>query len=77
MAKTDPIKGRNDYLISYNAVSAIMWAAALGWVVLTVAMHGTGKVFANASNFTRMVQTMAGLEVAHSLTGRRIDWVLS
>ena len=72
MAKTDPIKGRNDYLISYNAVSAIMWAAVLGWVVLTVTMHGTGKVFANAANFTRMVQTMAGLEIAHSLTGEEL-----
>lgn len=69
MARTDPIKGRNDYLISYNAVSAIMWAAVLGWVVLTATFHGTDKVFANAANFTRMVQTMAGLEVAHSLTG--------
>jgi very-long-chain (3R)-3-hydroxyacyl-CoA dehydratase len=69
MEKTAPFKARNDYLISYNAVSAIMWAAVLGWVVLTATIHGTGKVFANAANFTRMVQTLAALEIAHSLTG--------
>lgn len=76
----DAKKARNDYLIAYNGISAIMWSAVLAQVIGTVVMQGWEKVFSNAANFTRMVQTMAVMEIVHSAAGkvepREISWVL-
>ena len=71
----DTVKARNDYLIAYNGISAIMWSAVLSQVIGTIFMRGWGKVFENASDFTRMVQSLAVLEVVHSAAGEgcRVD----
>ena len=65
----DTAKARNDYLIAYNGISAIMWSAVLSQVIGTFVLRGWGRVFENASDFTRMVQTLAILEVVHSAAG--------
>jgi very-long-chain (3R)-3-hydroxyacyl-CoA dehydratase len=63
------VKARNDYLISYNAVSAILWSSVLSLVLGTAVTKGIGQVFDNAADFTRMVQSLAVLEILHSAAG--------
>lgn len=59
------------YLLVYNALSAALWATVLAKVVLTAAGKGvaSGAVYVEAERFTRLTQTVAGLEVLHSLLG--------
>lgn len=63
-------KARTDYLISYNAVSAVLWSAVLSQVVGTILLQGADKVYNNAAEFTRLVQSLAVMEVIHSAAGR-------
>jgi very-long-chain (3R)-3-hydroxyacyl-CoA dehydratase len=63
------VKARNDYLISYNAVSAILWSSVLSLVLGTAITKGIDNVFDHAANFTRMVQSLAVLEIIQSATG--------
>lgn len=59
------------YLLAYNGVSAALWATVLVKVVIIVASEGleSGKVYAEVERFARLTQTVAGLEVLHSLFG--------
>ncbi|KAF1968177.1 PTPLA-domain-containing protein, partial [Bimuria novae-zelandiae CBS 107.79] len=59
------------YLIAYNAISATLWFGVLAQVVLLAAREGveSGKVYAGLERYTRVTQSLAGLEVVHSLLG--------
>lgn len=67
--KQVPPKWKTLYLVLYNFLSATLWSAVLGRVVLIVTLHGIGKVFLGVGDYVRWVQTLAGLEVVHSLVG--------
>ena len=60
---------RTSYLIFYNFVSAILWSVVLGGVVYTSTIRGTRNVHAAFGESTKWTQTLAGLEVVHSLLG--------
>ncbi|KAF9736917.1 hypothetical protein PMIN06_010679 [Paraphaeosphaeria minitans] len=62
---------KKQYLISYNAISATLWFGVLARVVMHAAAEGVenGAVYQNLEQYTRIVQTGAGLEVLHSLLG--------
>ena len=63
---------RTVYLVSYNALSAILWGIILlrtGRIAL-LSPAGLGGVYATLGWFTRMVQTAAGLEVVHAAVGK-------
>lgn len=63
-----PIK--NAYLILYNAVSASLWLAVMVKTVTTiVAGGGPAAVFDTTGEFCKWTQTLAGMEVLHSLLG--------
>ena len=65
---SSPVK--TAYLILYNAVSAIAWGFVLTRTVTTVASEGTDRVFLEVGESTKWIQTMAGMEVLHSLFGK-------
>lgn len=62
---------KRQYLLSYNAVSAALWFGVLGRVVMYAAAEGVenGAVYGATERFARLTQTLAGLEVVHSLFG--------
>lgn len=57
------------YLIFYNFVSAVLWSVVLGRTVMLLGLHGPEYVYPNVGEFTKWTQTLAGLEVMHSLLG--------
>lgn len=57
------------YLIFYNFVSAVQWSVVLGRTVLLLGLYGPEYVYPNAGQYTKWTQTLAGLEVLHSLLG--------
>jgi len=71
---------KRQYLISYNAISAALWFGVLGRVAM-FAYHGSlykggwlsaganEGVYEASERYTRLTQTVALLEVAHSLFG--------
>ena len=85
---------KNAYLLTYNALSAALWAGVL-YQTLTIGTHevnnarkagmlygggssipnaiyrglGSGKVYGKLEAYTRIVQSLAGVEVLHSLFG--------
>jgi very-long-chain (3R)-3-hydroxyacyl-CoA dehydratase len=61
---------KTQYLILYNFVSAILWVAVLGRVLLLVPLVGFGKTYRGVGNFAKWTQTMAILEIVHSAIGR-------
>jgi hypothetical protein len=67
--KEVPPSYRSLYLILYNFISAILWAAVMGRVVTIAGIHGWRYVFTGTDSFVRMVQTGAALEVVHSIVG--------
>ncbi|KAF2190224.1 PTPLA-domain-containing protein [Zopfia rhizophila CBS 207.26] len=70
-SKPPPSPLKTTYLLGYNFVSAILWFAVLGRVVLIAASQGveSGKVYQETEKFCRLTQSLAGLEVVHSLLG--------
>ncbi|KAI0603562.1 tyrosine phosphatase-like protein [Biscogniauxia sp. FL1348] len=65
--KSSPVK--NAYLILYNAVSAGLWAVVLGRVIATNLTQGHEAVYPAVGQFCKWTQTLAGMEVLHSLFG--------
>ena len=57
------------YLIAYNGVSFLLWATLLGRIVLTANMAGFASVYPSSGTFAQGVQTLALLEIVHSLVG--------
>ena len=87
-----PSSTKNAYLLTYNAISAALWAFVLyktltttsaeisaagqkGWFSSETAVGAlqkgltSGKVYDELERYTRITQTLAGMEVVHSLTG--------
>lgn len=64
-----PVK--NAYLILYNAVSASLWLVVLLRTAGTILGGGDGytAVFDTTGEFCKWTQTLAGMEVLHSLFG--------
>ncbi|KAI1373401.1 PTPLA-domain-containing protein [Hypoxylon crocopeplum] len=66
--KPSPVK--NGYLILYNAVSATLWLTVLGRVVgAYVEAGGPQLAYPAVGEFCKWTQTLAGMEVLHSLLG--------
>ncbi|KAF4979654.1 hypothetical protein FZEAL_4211 [Fusarium zealandicum] len=57
------------YLILYNFVSAVAWSVVLGRTVALFTLRGPGFVYLGVGEWTRWTQTVAGMEVLHSLLG--------
>ncbi len=65
---SSPVK--NGYLILYNAVSAALWLTVMVRIVAAnVNGGGYTSVYANTGEFCKWTQTLAGMEVLHSLLG--------
>lgn len=61
---------KTSYLVLYNLVSATLWLTIFGRVVsITLLMGKTDVVFKTTSEFTKWTQTLALLEIAHSVLG--------
>ncbi|KAK6953413.1 hypothetical protein Daesc_005717 [Daldinia eschscholtzii] len=65
--KSSPVK--NGYLILYNAVSAALWLTVLGRVVTANFTSNPQAVYPAVGEFCKWTQTLAGMEVLHSLLG--------
>lgn len=57
------------YLVLYNWVSAILWAAILGRVILTTVIEGHEKVYDNVGELVKYTQTLAATEALNSSFG--------
>jgi very-long-chain (3R)-3-hydroxyacyl-CoA dehydratase len=57
------------YLIAYNSTCAILWATVLGYAIVVPLYKGLPFVGLVANDFTRWTQTIAVLEVFHSIFG--------
>ncbi|KAK7753458.1 hypothetical protein SLS62_004533 [Diatrype stigma] len=66
---SSPVK--TGYLILYNAVSAALWLAVLVRTVTASASGADGytTVYGTTGEFCKWTQTLAGMEVLHSLLG--------
>jgi hypothetical protein len=63
---------KNQYLIFYNLVSAILWFAVLARVILLVPLVGFPNVYGGLGEFTKWTQTAAFVEILHSALG---EWL--
>lgn len=63
------------YLVAYNGISAILWSVVVYRTVATLADNGLDKgpalVYPAVGEWTKWTQTLAALEVVHSLLGMR------
>jgi very-long-chain (3R)-3-hydroxyacyl-CoA dehydratase len=60
---------KNGYLVLYNALSATLWLAVMGRVLTTNYIKGPSFVYLSTGEFAKWTQTLAGMEVLHSLFG--------
>lgn len=51
-------------------MSALLWLVVLCRVLLLVPLVGFGRVYPGVGQFAKWTQTLAGLEIVHSLFGR-------
>ena len=75
-----PIQPRRDlkthYLLAYNLISAILWFAILGRVLLLISLVGVTHVSGGVGDLARWTQTLAVLEIVHSALGSNLSTVL-
>jgi len=71
-----PSSIKNTYLLTYNLVSTLLWLGVLlrtiriaGPDPAAVLEHGSVDVYSKNEEFVRLTQSLAGLEVVHSLFG--------
>ncbi|KAK2605379.1 hypothetical protein N8I77_008218 [Diaporthe amygdali] len=61
------------YLVAYNAISALLWSVVLGRTLSTLLAHGIDKgpalVYPAVGEWTKWTQTLAALEIVHSVLG--------
>lgn len=69
----EPRPLKTQYLILYNLVGAVLWLTVFGRVLLLVPLVGFGKVYGGVGIFAKWTQTLALLEVMHSLAGKSCD----
>lgn len=60
---------KRTYLVSYNALSAALWSVVLVRTVQTLATAGHEAVYPAVGEWTKWTQTLAGLEIVHSILG--------
>ena len=60
---------QTQYLVGYNLVSAVLWIAVLGRLILLVPLVGFENVYGGVGEFTKWTQTLALFEVGHSALG--------
>lgn len=70
-AKPPPSPVKTAYLVLYNAVSAAAWSVVLFRTAAALAAPGYTGVFPAVGEWTKWTQTLAALEVLHSLLGTR------
>ncbi|KFA68833.1 hypothetical protein S40285_01150, partial [Stachybotrys chlorohalonatus IBT 40285] len=68
-AKQPSSPAKTAYLVLYNFASAVAWSVVLGRAVSVCAVRGPQFVPFAVGEWTRWTQTMAGMEVLHSLLG--------
>lgn len=57
------------YLLLYNFNNTCLWSIVLGRALINVALGGTETVVKEMGDFVFFTQTIALLEIVHSLTG--------
>ncbi|PSR94609.1 tyrosine phosphatase-like protein [Coniella lustricola] len=57
------------YLVVYNALSAALWFVVLSRTAQTFVAKGPEAVFPAVGEWTKWTQTLAGLEILHSVLG--------
>lgn len=62
------------WLAAYNLVSATLWAIVFGRVVSIAPAWGNAELMRSTGTFTRWVQTMAVVEIFHSLFGKALPF---
>jgi hypothetical protein len=60
---------KRTYLVAYNALSAALWFVVLSRTAQTLAAKGPEAVFPAVGEWTKWTQTLAGLEILHSVLG--------
>ena len=73
--KEVPPTYRSLYLILYNFVSVTLWLVVLGRTLLIAGTFGSGHVYEGVGELTKWTQTLAALEVVHSLVGMNIRYL--
>ena len=61
---------QTQYLIYYNLVCAGLWTAVLGRVTFLIPLVGFENVSGGVAEFAKWTQTVALLEVLHSMIGK-------
>ena len=69
MDSSAPRSLKTQYLIGYNLVSAALWVAVLGRILLLVPLVGFQGVHGGVGEFAKWTQTLAVLEAVHSALG--------
>ena len=69
-------QSKQSYLQAYNIVSAFLWLAVLGRVLLLVPLVGLENVYGGVSTWTRWTQTLAVVEVGHAALGAFVKFLL-
>lgn len=57
------------YLVAYNGLSAALWSVVLARTVGALCAGGPEAVYPAVGEWTKWTQTLAALEVVHSLLG--------
>lgn len=57
------------YLITYNTSNAMLWAVVLGRTAQALTTAGPEAVYPAVGEWTKWTQTLAGLEIIHSVLG--------
>lgn len=67
--KRQPSVLNKTYLILYNFASAVAWSVVLGRTVSLLSQSGPQSVYAGVGEWTKWTQTVAAMEILHSLLG--------
>lgn len=60
---------KRTYLVGYNALSAALWSVVLVRTIQTLSSQGPEAVYPTVGEWTKWTQTLAGLEIIHSVLG--------
>ncbi|KND94927.1 putative very-long-chain (3R)-3-hydroxyacyl-CoA dehydratase [Tolypocladium ophioglossoides CBS 100239] len=67
--RAPPSEARTAYLVFYNFVSAVAWSVVLGRTIGICALHGPQFVYDDIGERAKWTQTLAAVEILHSLLG--------
>jgi very-long-chain (3R)-3-hydroxyacyl-CoA dehydratase len=67
--RPQPSAAKTTYLVLYNFISAVAWATVLGRTLVLYGIRGPSFVYLGVGVWTKWTQTMAALEILHSLLG--------